>query len=53
MDKSSSYWLTTIYGVAVACYIGIFYPTTNPAVALFIGFIWACILTALAYILYK
>lgn len=53
MDKNSSYWLTAIYVVACACYIGIFYPATNPAVALFTSFIGTCILTVLVYILNK
>lgn len=53
MDKSSSYWLTAIYVIAGACYIGIFYPTTNPAVALFMSSIGTCILIALERILNK
>lgn len=53
MDKSSSYWFTAIYVIAGACYLGIFYPTTNPIVALFMSFIGTCILTALGHILNK
>lgn len=53
MAKNSNYWFTAIYVVVVACYIGIFYPETNPAIALFSGAIAAFIMLAISYILNK
>lgn len=53
MVKNSNYWFTGIYVVTVACYIGIFYPETNPVIAMFGGAIAAVIMLAISYILNK
>lgn len=51
MDKNPNYWFTAIYVVVVACYLGIFYPETDPMLAMSGGAIAALIMLAISYIL--
>ena len=51
MDKNSNYWFTAIYVIAVACYLGIFYPETDPFVAMLGGSVAALMMLSISYIL--